>query len=146
MAKHSWSMGLASVLWLGSVAVAQHRAVPAATAAAQVARIKVQPDLAPDCSSLKAIAESVTRGCKTNDAKAIAICNFALLTHYRQPEAAEPGGIPAIKEINNDGWCVCGAAHSVMSAVWRQLGWGWRFVCWPGHATVEARYDDRWHY
>ncbi len=33
-----------------------------------------------------------------------------------------------------------------MSALWRQLGWGWRFVGWPGHTTVEARYDDRWHY
>ncbi len=111
-----------------------------------VGRIKVQPDKAPDCSSLKSIAESVTRGCKTNDAKAIAIYNFMLLTHYHCPYAREDGGIPAIKEINVYGWGVCGGTSSVMSALWRQLGWSWRFVGWPGHTTVEARYEDRWHY
>src|SRR5262249_29137236 len=47
-----------------------------------VQAIKVLPDKAPDCSSLKAIVESVTRGCKTNDDKAIAIYNFMRLTHY----------------------------------------------------------------
>jgi hypothetical protein len=78
-------------------------AAPAGSDGALVKVIKVQPDLAPDCSSLKAIAESVTRDCKTNDAKAIAIYNFVLLTHYHQPEAVEDGGIAAIKEINNYG-------------------------------------------
>jgi len=113
---------------------------------AQVTRIKVQPDKAPDCSSLKSIAESVTRGCKTDDAKAIAIYNFMLLTHYHNLAAIEDGGVPAIKEINVYGWGICGDTHAVMSALWRQLGWGWRFVLWPGHTTVEARHDGRWHY
>ena len=27
-----------------------------------------------------------------------------------------------------------------------ELGWNWRFIGWPGHTTVEAFYDDRWHY
>jgi hypothetical protein len=44
--------------------------------ASWVRAIKVQPDKAPDCSSLKTIAETVTRECKTNDEKAIAIYNF----------------------------------------------------------------------
>jgi hypothetical protein len=35
-----------------------------------VQAIKVLPDKAPDCSSLKAIVASVTRGCRTNDAPA----------------------------------------------------------------------------
>ena len=26
--------------------------------------------------------------------------------------------------------------------MWRELGWGWRFVGWNGHTTVEAKYDD----
>ena len=37
-----------------------------------VKQIKVVADKAPDCSSLGSIVETVTRGCKTNDAKAIA--------------------------------------------------------------------------
>jgi hypothetical protein len=111
-----------------------------------VQAIKVLPDKAPDCSSLKAIVASVTRGCQTNDAKAIALYNFMRLTHYHHAYPSEPGGIPVLKEINCYGWSLCGGLHAEQSALWRELGWNWRFVGWPGHTTVEAFYDGRWHY
>jgi hypothetical protein len=111
-----------------------------------VSRIKVLPDQAPDCTSLKTIAESVTRGCRNNDAKAIAIYNFMQLTHYHRAYPSEPGGLPVLKEIHCYGWSLCGGLHAEQSAIWRELGWDWRFVGWDGHTTVEARYDDRWHY
>jgi len=111
-----------------------------------VQQIRVQPDKAPDCTSLKSMAESVTRDCKNNDAKAIAIYNFMQLTHYHRQYPSEPGGVPVLKEITNYGWSLCGGLHAEQSALWRQLGWGWRFVGWSGHTTVEAQYDDRWHY
>ena len=56
-----------------------------------VKQIKVLPDQAPDCSSLKSIVATVTRGCRTNDAKAIAIYNFMLFSHYHCPEANRGG-------------------------------------------------------
>ncbi len=119
---------------------------PAPQPPALVSRIRVQPDLAPDCSSLKAIAESVTRGCTSNDAKAIAIYNFMQLAHYHRAYPTEPGGLPALKEINSYGWSLCGGLHTIQAALWRQLGWEWRFVVWDGHETAEAKYDGRWHY
>lgn len=114
---------------------------------AEVRQIKVQPDLAPDCSSLKAIVESVTRGCANNDEKAVAIYNFMILSHYHLQYPSEKG-LSALKEINVYGWGLCGGLHSVQSALWRELGWKWRFVGWskPGHTTVEAEYDGTWHY
>ncbi len=117
------------------------------TPRAEVRQIKVQPDLAPDCSSLKAIAESVTRGCANNDEKAVAIYNFMILSHYHLQYPSEKG-LSALKEINVYGWSLCGGLHSVQSALWRELGWKWRFVGWskPGHTTVEAEYDGKWHY
>jgi hypothetical protein len=118
----------------------------AAEPPACVAKIKVLPDRAPDCSSLHAIVKSITRDCKTNDEKAIAIYNFMQLTHYHRAYPSEAGGIAALKEINCYGWSLCGGLHSVESALWRELGWDWRFVGWSGHTTVEAQYDDRWHY
>ncbi len=118
----------------------------AAKAPGVVAQIKVLPDKAPDCSSLKSIVESITRECKTNDEKAIAIYNFMQLTHYHFAYPGEPGGLPVLKEINCYGWSLCGGLHSEQSALWRQLGWGWRFVGWNGHTTVEANYDGKWHY
>jgi len=119
---------------------------PAAKAPGLVARIKVLPDRAPDCSSLKSIVASITRDCKTNDEKAIAIYNFMQLSHYHFAYPGEAGGLPVLKEINCYGWSLCGGLHSVESALWRQLGWGWRFVGWNGHTTVEAKYDGKWHY
>ena len=63
-----------------------------------VAKIKVLPDKAPDCSSLKSIVESITRECKTNDEKAIAIYNFMQLTHYHFAYPGEPGGFPSSRK------------------------------------------------
>ena len=111
-----------------------------------VKAIKVLPDKAPDCSTLKSIAETVTRDSRTNDEKAIAIYNFMLLAHYHRQYPSEKGGIPVLKEINTYGWSLCGGLHSEQSALWRELGWEWRFVGWSGHTTVEAKYDNRWHY
>ena len=92
------------------------------------------------------MANSVTRDCRTNDEKAIAIYNFMQLTHYHRAYPSEPGGIPVLKEINVYGWSLCGGLHSETGS-WRgELGWDWRFVGWDGHTTVEAGYDGRWHY
>ncbi len=97
----------------------------AAKAPGLVSQIKVLPDKAPDCSSLKSMVDSITRECKTNDEKAIAIYNFMQLTHYHFAYPGEPGGLPVLKEINCYGWSLCGGLHSQQSALWRQLGWGW---------------------
>ncbi|MCX7044506.1 MAG: hypothetical protein NTX50_03335 [Candidatus Sumerlaeota bacterium] len=125
-----------------SISVAGPQAAPSGI----VNGIKVLPDKAPDCASLKTIAETVTRGCRNNDEKAIAVYNFMQLTQYHRQYPSEPGGIPVLKEINCYGWSLCGGLHSEQSAIWRELGWDWRFVGWSGHTTVEAKYDDRWHY
>ena len=135
---------LVLAILVGLVAGVNGQPVPLAT----VHQIKVTADKAPDCSSLKAIVESVTRDCKTNDEKAIAIYNFMQLTHYHQNYPSEKGGLAVLKEINVYGWSLCGGLHSVQASLWRELGWRWRFVGWsnPGHTTVECQYDGRWHY
>ncbi len=132
-----------SVAWAGLMAMGT---IVNAAAGGTVNQIKIQPDKAPDCTSLKSIVQSVTRNCKTNDAKAVAIYNFCELSHYHRAFPEEPGGIPVLKEINTYGWSLCGCLHSEQSALWRELGWGWRFVGWSGHTTVEAQYDNKWHY
>ena len=136
-----------------SLLFAQTAAAPAAepapeAAPAAVHRIKVLPDKAPDCSSLKSIVGGVTRDCKTNDEKAIAIYNFMQLTHYHQGYPGEKAASAFSRKSTVYGWSLCGGLHTVEAALWRELGWTWRFVGWsnPGHTTVEAEYDGRWHY
>lgn len=134
-----------AVLLISNVTLGQ-QPIATTTPPGLVRQIKVLPDQAPDCTSLKTIAETVTRGCKNNDEKAIAVYNFMQLSHYHRQYPSEPGGVPVLKEINCYGWSLCGGLHSEQSAIWRELGWDWRFVGWNGHTTVEAKYDDRWHY
>ena len=62
--------------------------IDAASAACLVTGIEVLPNKAPDCSSLK---ESVTRDCKTNNEKLIAIYNFLRLTNNHRDNPTEPG-------------------------------------------------------
>lgn len=132
--------------WFAALCLIPLTAMHAFAEPVLVRSISVLPDKAPDCSSLKAIAASVTRGCQSNDEKAIAIYNFMRLSHYHRAYPSEPGGVPVLKEINTYGWSLCGGLHAEQSALWRELGWNWRFVGWPGHTTVEAHYDGRWHY
>ena len=141
----SKTLGAAAASLLALVALANPLfAEPAAERV--VGQIKVLPDKAPDSSSLQSIVQTVTRGCKTNDEKAIAIYNYCLLTNYHLAYPSEPGGIPALKEINCYGWSLCGGLHTVESALWITAGWEHRYVGWNGHTTVEANYDGRWHY
>ncbi|MBE3070633.1 MAG: transglutaminase domain-containing protein, partial [Planctomycetes bacterium] len=111
-----------------------------------VRQVRVVADHAPDCSSLARLVETVTRGAKTNDEKAIALYNFLRLANYHHAYPNEPGGISALKLINVYGWGLCGGLHTVEAALWREAGWPWRYVGWSGHTTVEAQYDGRWHY
>lgn len=110
--------------------------------------IKVVGDRAPDCSSLGSIVETVTRGCKTDDQRVIAIYNFCRYDHYHHAYPNEPGGISALKLINVYGWGLCGGQHTVMAALWEAAGYRWRYRGWssPGHTTVEVFYNGRWHY
>ncbi len=110
--------------------------------------IRVLNDRAPDCSSLKAIVDSVTRGCRNDDQRAIAIYNFCRYAYYHHAYPTEPGGISALKMINVYGWGLCGGQHTVMAALWDAAGYPWRYRGWssPGHTTVEVQYGGRWHY
>ncbi len=141
--------GLTLVILAGCAAAQEPKVFPpydAASAGGTVKQIKVIADKAPDCSSMKSIIRTVTRGCKTNDEKAIAIYNAGRLFWYHRAYPGEKGGIAALKMINVYGWSLCGGQHAVLTAMWRAAGFDWRYLGWPGHTTVECGYDGKWHY
>ncbi|MDA1140721.1 MAG: hypothetical protein O3B01_19320 [Planctomycetota bacterium] len=108
--------------------------------------IKVGNDRAPDCSSLESIVRTVTKDCKTDDEKVIALYNFLRYIHYHHAYPNERGGISALKFINVYGWGLCGGEHTVQAALWNTAGYKWRYMGWDGHTTVEVEYGGRWHY
>ena len=81
------------------------------------------PTARPDCSSLKSIVESVTRDCKTDDERAIAIYNFGRFAWYHHAYPSEScGDIGALKMINVYGWSLCGGQHTVLAALYEAAG------------------------
>jgi len=117
-----------------------------ATQAEPLRQIKITSDRAPDCSSLKSIVADVTRGCKTDDERVIAIYNFCRYAYYHHAYPRESGGISTLKLINVYGWGLCGGQHTVMASLWEAAGYQWRYRSWRGHTTVEVYYGGRWHY
>ena len=143
-----WCGVLVGVLGCGFV-MAEEQTLPVTSvskAPGLVHQIKVVNDQAPDTSSLESIVDFVTRDCKTNDEKAVAIYNVNMLFNYHRAYPEEPGLVSALKEFNVYGWSLCGGLHTAQAALWRAAGWKWRYLGWPGHTTVEAFYDGGWHY
>lgn len=138
------------LVFLGVIGIAAtiRSSDPRAAGAEVVGNIKVTCDRAPDCSSLRALVESVTRECKTDDQRAVAIYHVCRYLYYHHAYPNEPGGISALKMINVYGWSLCGGQHTVMAAMWEAAGYPWRYRGWsnPGHTTVEVQYGGRWHY
>ena len=86
-------VGLGALLAAVSLSAPARAAEPVRNADNLVKAVKVVPDKAPDSSSLKAIVESITRECKCNDDKMVAIDNFMRISHYHR---AYPPGAPSL--------------------------------------------------
>lgn len=110
-----------------------------------VGKIKVTTDKAADCTSLKAMVESVTRDCKNNDEKMVALNNFMRISHYHRQYPPGEWGSP--NWFTCYGWSLCGGLAQLQISLYQQVpGWGWRGVHVPGHNMSEAYYDGAWHW
>ena len=121
----------------------------AISSAAPLPDIKITNDRAPDCSSLEALIASVTKECRTDDERAIALYNAAYYLYYHHAYPSENSGdVGALKMLNVYGWSLCGGEHTVLAALYEKAGFKWRYRGWsnPGHTTVECFYGGRWHY
>jgi hypothetical protein len=123
----------------------------AATPALAEARgFKVTTDKTIDASSLELIVKQVIErsGAKSNDEKAIALYEYlhAAIFHWAYPTEKSPQSVGPLKLINAYGWGLCGGQHTVLKALFETAGWECRYVGWPGHTTVEVKYDGKWHY
>lgn len=121
-------------------------------ASAAVDGCKVTTDRTVDSSSLETIVADVVRlsGAKTNDEKGIALYGYLhqVLFHHAYACEKKPQSVGPLKVINVYGWGLCGGEHTVMKALFETAGWTVRYRGWsdPGHTTVEANYEGRWHY
>jgi hypothetical protein len=119
-------------------------------ARADVQAFKVTTDRTIDATSLESIVKQVCEraGAKTNDEKAIAIYEYLHNTvfHWAYPTENAPQSVGPLKVLNAYGWGLCGGQHTVLKALYETAGWECRYVGWPGHTTIEVKYDGKWHY
>ncbi len=117
---------------------------------ADVKGVKITTDQTIDSSSLETIVQQAIQRAqaKTNDEKAIAIYEYLHNTifHWAYPVESAPQSVGPLKIINVYGWGLCGGQHTVLKALFETAGWECRYVGWPGHTTIEVKYDNRWHY
>jgi len=125
-------------------------ALAASSANAEARGFKVTTDKTVDATSLETIVKQVFErsGAKTNDEKAIAIYEYLHSTIFHWAYATEkaPQSVGPLKVLNAYGWGLCGGQHTVLKALYETAGWECRYVGWPGHTTVEVKYDGKWHY
>lgn len=137
-------------LCLGLLLLLIFHAASAPIALARVEGFKVTTDQTIDASSLQTIVWQVIArsGAKTNDEKAIAIYEYLHHTifHWAYPTEAASQTVGPLKVLNVYGWSLCGGEHAILKALYEAAGWEGRYVLWPGHETIEVKYDGRWHY
>jgi hypothetical protein len=117
---------------------------------ADVRGFKVTTDHTVDPTSLATIVKQAIHraGARTNDEKAIALYEYLHNTifHWAYPTEDPPQSVGPLKVINVYGWGLCGGQHTVLKALFETAGYPCRYVGWPGHTTIEVKYDGKWHY
>jgi len=118
--------------------------------------IVVTTDRSVNCSTLKTIADDVTKGCTTDQEKAIAIYNFLVRVlympyHSHRPLEMVDGRLvfanDPLKYINVYGCCGCGPQAGVVGALMGAAGFETRNLN-PGfgHVSSEVKWGGKWHW
>ena len=123
---------------------------------AGAAGIVVNTDRSINCATLETIATDVTRGCRTDQEKAIAVYNFMIRMIYMPDHPWRPverinGKLrfPAdpLKYITVYGCCGCGPQARVFGSLLGAAGLEARLLN-PGfgHVSNEVKWDGKWHW
>lgn len=123
-------------------------------AAAPARDLKLLAEGEPDATELSALVADVTRGCKGDQEKMVALWSYITsrpFYHWAQaleePEAAGEMGVvyDPIAVFNVHGTLICYQVADVLANLAEAAGIRSRTLGLPGHKTMEACYDGQWH-
>ncbi|MBN1807704.1 MAG: hypothetical protein JW909_01460, partial [Planctomycetes bacterium] len=111
--------------------------------------VRIRSDRCPDFYSTRTMAESVTKGLKTDRDKVLAIYDLfrSVCYHHAYPQEKD-AHVGTLKLMNSYGWTLCGGQASCLITLFEDAGYKTRYRGWsnPGHTTMEVFYGGRWHY
>ncbi len=128
----------------------------AAARAGAIERIVIDTDRSVNCATLATIVRDVTAGCKTDQAKAVALYDFVVRTVwmpyvYGQPKEMIGGRLASVRDplkvLNVYGAAGCDIQADVFCTLADAAGLGARRLA-PGfaHGSNEIKWGGKWHW
>ncbi len=97
-----------------------------------------------DWYDAESMATEITRGCKTDEEKALAIWSWVLYTTY-QRSPRDDSAVNPVRAMNGYGYGICGHVAAWMKCLWTAAGLKARVQELWGHTVSEVFYDGAWH-
>lgn len=97
-----------------------------------------------DWYDAKSLAAEITRGCRTDEEKALAIWSWVRYRTFQRSPHDETAVHP-VRAMNGYGYGICGHVAHWMKCLWTAAGVQGRVQELWGHTVSEAYYDGGWH-
>ncbi|MCI0720842.1 MAG: hypothetical protein L0338_18020, partial [Acidobacteria bacterium] len=97
-----------------------------------------------DWYDVKSMVAEITRDCKTDEEKALALWWWVLYKRFqRSPD--DRSSLHPVRAMNGYGYGICGHTSARLKCLWTAAGLKSRVQELWGHTVAEAYYDNAWH-
>jgi hypothetical protein len=98
-----------------------------------------------DWYDAKSLAAEITRGCSTDEEKALAIWSWIRYRTYQRSPQDDNSALHPVRALNGYGYGICGHVAAWMKCLWTAAGLPGRVQELAGHTVSEAYYKGAWH-
>lgn len=98
-----------------------------------------------DWYDAKSLAAEITRGCSTDEEKALAIWWWIRYRTYQRSPHDDDSALHPVRALNGYGYGICGHVAAWMKCLWTAAGVPGRVQELAGHTVSEAYYNGAWH-
>ena len=98
-----------------------------------------------DWYDVKSLAAEITRDCKTDEEKALAIWWWIRYRTYQRAPLDDESALHPVRALNGYGYGICGHVAAWMKCLWAAAGVKGRVDELAGHTVSEAYYHGAWH-
>jgi hypothetical protein len=98
-----------------------------------------------DWYDAKSLAAEITRDCRTDEEKALAIWWWIRYRTYQRSPHDDDSALHPVRALNGYGYGICGHVAAWMKCLWTAAGVPGRVQELAGHTVSEAYYNGGWH-
>ena len=98
-----------------------------------------------DWYDVKSLVAEITRGCTTDEEKALAIWWWIRYRTYQRAPHDDDSALHPVRALNGYGYGICGHVAAWMKCLWTAAGLTARVQELAGHTVSEAYYNGAWH-